>query len=330
MSDFSIFDKAVDDPAFGKKIIKIVVLVIVGILAVCLICNCFSIVGPTERGIRVSLGKADTAILSPGMYFKLPFVEKIQKYSMSPINYGIQFSIGSDSAVTNDMQSVGLTADVFWIYDEAKLYEVITKYTESSLKAAISKAMLASVKESVGKYTIYQIVENQEKIATEITQSLTNKMSSYPIIISQVAISNWDWSQAFDDQIAETMRTTQQVKIAEQELQITQQEAQKQIKEAQAEKEAALIKANAEKEKALIESQTKLETAKLEAEAKKVTADAEAYYNAKLAENLEVELALRELEVRSEEISKWDGKYVSTYQYGPIPVTNGSLLGPTE
>ena len=47
-------------------------------------------------------------------------------------------------------------------------------------------------------------------------------------------------------------------------------------------------------------------------------------------ENLEVELALRELEVKSEEIEKWDGKYVSTYQYGPIPVTSGSLLGPSS
>lgn len=330
MSDYSAFDSALDNPALGKKIKRIVISAVIAILALILICNSFSIVGTTERGIRVTLGKADTTVLSPGLYFKVPFAEKIHKYSLSPINYGIQFSIGSDSAVTNDMQSVGLSADVFWIYDESKLYEVITKYTESSLKAAISKAMLASVKESVGRYTIYQIVENQSNISLEITESLKNKMSEYPIVINQVAISNWDWSQAFDDQIAETMRTTQQVKIAEQELQITQQEAQKQIKEAEAEKEAALIKANAEKEKALIESQTKLETAKLEAEAKKVTADAEAYYNAKLSENLEVELALRELEVRSEEISKWDGKYVSTYQYGPIPVTNGSLLGPSE
>ena len=27
-------------------------------------------------------------------------------------------------------------------------------------------------------------------------------------------------------------------------------------------------------------------------------------------------------------VNKWNGQYVSTYQYGPIPVTNGSLLGP--
>lgn len=308
---------------------KIIIIALVALLAVIIVFNCFSTVGTTERGIMVTFGKAGEEVLNPGLHFTIPFAQTIRKYSLAPVNYEIDFSIGSDGAVTNDMQTVGLTADVFWTYDEERLYDAVTKYTESSLKSAIEKTMLASVKESVGKYTIYQIVENQEKISQEISSSLTSKMSIYPIVINQIAISNWDWSPAFDEQIAETMKTTQQVKIAEQELQITEQEAQKQIKEAQAEQEATVIRANAEKEKALIEAQTKLETAKLEAEAKKVQADAEAYYNQKLSENLEVELALRELEVKTKEIEKWDGKYVSTYQYGPIPVTSGSLIGPS-
>ncbi len=308
---------------------KIIIIALVALLAVIIVFNCFSTVGTTERGIMVTFGKAGEEVLNPGLHFTIPFAQTIRKYSLAPVNYEIDFSIGSDGAVTNDMQTVGLTADVFWMYDEERLYDAVTKYTESSLKSAIEKTMLASVKESVGKYTIYQIVENQEKISQEISSSLTSKMSIYPIVINQIAISNWDWSPAFDEQIAETMKTTQQVKIAEQELQITEQEAQKQIKEAQAEQEATVIRANAEKEKALIEAQTKLETAKLEAEAKKVQADAEAYYNQKLSENLEVELALRELEVKTKEIEKWDGKYVSTYQYGPIPVTSGSLIGPS-
>ncbi|MBQ0071719.1 MAG: hypothetical protein KBS81_07695, partial [Spirochaetales bacterium] len=161
----------------------------------------------------------------------------------------------------------------------------------------------------------------------EISESLKGKMSSYPIEITQIAISNWDWSASFDEQIAETMKTTQQVKIAEQELQITEQVAQKQIKEAQAAYEALIIKANAEKEKAMIEAQTALEVAQLEAKAKKVAADALAYYNQKIAENLEVELERKQLQVDAARVDKWDGKYVSTYQYGPIPVTQGSLLG---
>lgn len=313
-----------------KRNKKLIALVVIGIIIILLFIGSCSTISSTQRGIKTTFGKASENVLTPGLHFKVPFVQGIKKYSMAPSDCEITFTMGEDSAVTSDMQSVSLTSDVFWYYDESRLYDAATRYTESSLKNAIQKTLLASVKEAVGKYTIYQIVENQDKITTEIAESLKSKMSSYPVVISQVTISNWNWSQAFDDQIDETMKATQRVKIAEQELQITEQESQKQIKEAEAEKEATLIKANAEKERALIKAQTDLETAKLEAEAKKVAADAEAYYNAKLAENLEVELALRELEVKSEEIAKWDGKYVSTYQYGTIPVTSGSLIGPTN
>ena len=309
------------------KIRRIIMVVLIVVVLLVVVLNCFSSVGTTERGIMVTFGKAGQEVLEPGLHFTIPFAQTIRKYSLAPVNYEIEFSIGSDGAVTSDMQTIGLTADVFWIYDETRLFDAATKYTESSLRNAIEKTMLASVKESVGRYTIYQIVEQQEKISSEISESLKSKMKDYPIVITQIAISNWDWSPAFDEQIAETMKTTQQVKIAEQELQITEQEAQKQIKEAAAEQEAMVIRANAEKEKAMIEAQTALEVAQLQAEAKKVEADALAYYNQKVAENLEVELELKKLEVEKARVEKWNGQYVSTYQYGPIPVTQGSLLG---
>ena len=302
------------------KVRRLIIIILVAIVALFVVFNCFSSVGTTERGILVTFGRAGEEVLEPGLHFTIPFAQTIRKYSLAPVNYEIDFSIGSDGAVTSDMQTIGLTADVFWIYDESRLYDAATKYTESSLRSAIEKTMLASVKESVGRYTIYQIVEQQEKISGEISESLKNKMRDYPIVITQIAISNWDWSPAFDEQIAETMKTTQQVKIAEQELQITQQEA-------QAEQEAIVIRANAEKEKAMIEAETALEVAQLQAEAKKVEADALAYYNEKVAENLEVELELKKLEVEKARVEKWNGQYVSTYQYGPIPVTQGSLLG---
>lgn len=306
---------------------KTILIILVAVLAIIAISLCFTTVGPTERGVMVTFGKAGDKVLDPGLHFTVPVAQHIKKYSLAPVNYEIDFTIGSDGAVTKDMQTVGLSANVFWKYDEDKLIEAVTLYTESSLQSAIEKTMLASVKESVGRYTIYEIVEQQEKISQEINDSLKKKMSSYPIDITQIAISNWDWSPSFDEQIAETMRTTQQVKIAEQELQITEQTVQKQIKEAEAEQKAMVIKAEAEKEKATIAAETKLKVAELEAEAKKVEAEALAYYNEKVAENLEVEVQLKKLEVEKARVDKWDGKYVSTYQYGPIPVTQGSLLG---
>ena len=69
---------------------------------------------------------------------------------------------------------------------------------------------------------------------------------------------------------------------------------------------------------------------KLNAEAERVKADATAYANAKMAQNLNVELKLKELEIEKLRVEKWDGHYVPTNNYGPIPVQSGSIQGESK
>ena len=111
------------------KVRRLIIIILVAIVALFVIFNCFSSVGTTERGILVTFGRAGEEVLEPGLHFTIPFAQTIRKYSLAPVNYEIDFSIGSDGAVTSDMQTIGLTADVFWIYDESRLYDAATKYT---------------------------------------------------------------------------------------------------------------------------------------------------------------------------------------------------------
>ena len=98
----------------------------------------------------------------------------------------------------------------------------------------------------------------------------------------------------------------QEVKKAEQDLKLAEQQAQKQVKEAEAKKAAAEQEAEAE----LIKAQKA-------AEAKRVEADALAYYNAKVAQNYQVEIRLKELEIQLERAKRWDGRQVPEY----VPLT---------
>ena len=75
--------------------------------------------------------------------------------------------------------------------------------------------------------------------------------------------------------------------------------AQKQVAEAEAQKKAAEQTAEAD----LIKAQKA-------AEAKQVEADALAYYNAKVAQNSNIEIKLKELEIQLERAKRWDGREV--------------------
>ncbi|MBQ0052358.1 MAG: prohibitin family protein [Treponema sp.] len=286
----------------GKGIVTMVVLAAIAVVGY----SSVTVVAPNERGVQVTLGEVTGDVLEPGMHYHAPFISTIRKYSIVPKGMNVTFSVGKDGAITKDMQTVGSQVTVFYRYDGTKLMDAVKKYSESILENAITRSLVASVKESVGKYSIYELVENQDKITSDVTTSLNAKLTEYPIEVTQLTISNWDWSDDFDKNIKETMNRTQQVRQAEQDLKLTETNAQKQVAEAEAAKKAAEQTAEGE----LIKAQKA-------AEAKRVEADALAYYNSKVAQNYQVEIKLKELEIELEKAKKWDGRQVPEY----VPLT---------
>lgn len=279
--------------------------VLVAIVFVCV--NSCTVVSPNERGVKVTLGQVEGDVIQPGMKFHAPFITRIRKFRLEPKTYEVSFSCGSDGAITKDMQTVGSTVAVRYIYDEKRIMDIVTRYqNDQVIQGAMRDNVKASLKETVGQYSIYDLVEKQNEVTSKVAQAMLSRMADYPIDISQTTITNWDWSDDFDKQIKETANRAQEVKKAEQDLKLAEQNAQKQVKEAEAKKAAI----EQEAEAALIKAQK-------EAEAKKVEADALAYYNSKVAQNYQVEIKLKELEIELEKAKKWDGRQVPEY----VPLT---------
>ena len=142
-----------------------VTFIVVAIILLVVIFSAFSIVGPTERGIKVTLGVADEEVLGPGLKIKAPFFQKIQKYDLTPIQYQSSFSSVSDAAITLDKQSILVNFELFWRYDESKLYNVATRYkSKESLYQPISTSLKGIIKDCVGKKSINEITANQSQL----------------------------------------------------------------------------------------------------------------------------------------------------------------------
>ena len=289
----------------GIKRLIVTGVVLVAIVVVCV--NSCTVVSPNERGVKVTLGQVEGDVIQPGMKFHAPFITRSRKFRLEPKTYEVSFSCGSDGAITKDMQTVGSTVAVRYIYDEKRIMDIVTRYqNDQVIQGAMRDNVKASLKETVGQYSIYDLVEKQNEVTSKVAQAMLSRMADYPIDISQTTITNWDWSDDFDKQIKETANRAQEVKKAEQDLKLAEQNAQKQVKEAEAKKAAI----EQEAEAALIKAQK-------EAEAKKVEADALAYYNSKVAQNYQVEIKLKELEIELEKAKKWDGRQVPEY----VPLT---------
>lgn len=284
---------------------KIIILVSVLAVILVLVLTSFSIVGPTERGIKVTLGVADEEILGPGLKFKAPFFQKVQKYDLTPIQYASAFNSVTDAAITLDKQSILVNFELFWRYDESKLYNVATRYkTRESLYQPISTSLKGIIKDCVGKKSINEITANQSQLTNEVMERLVNEISYLPILVDKFTITNIDWSAEYDKQIEETAKLSQQVEQAKQQALIVEAEAQKQVKEAQARLEAEKLNAEAE-----------IAKAEGEATAKKIRADADAYEAQKIAENQAAYSKQWQYEIDLEKAKRWNGKEVPDAAY---------------
>ena len=261
----------------------------------------YAVIDPNERGIDVRLGQMQDEIIQPGLHWRTPFITETRKFRLEPKTYEVSFSVGADGAITKDMQTVGATVAVRYVYDETRIKDIVTLYAKDSvIENAMKDNVKASLKETTGKYSIYDLVAHQNEITTEVANAMLTRMSNYPIAINQTTITNWDWSEDFDRQIKETANRTQQVKQAEQEANIAAAQAQKLVKEAEAKKQAAELDAQAE-----------IARANGLAESKKIKADAQAYENQKIAQNLDVMKAQWDYEISKIRASKFNGVEVS-------------------
>lgn len=261
----------------------------------------YSVIDPNERGIDVKLGQMQDEIIQPGLHWRTPFITETRKFRLEPKTYEVSFSVGADGAITKDMQTVGATVAVRYVYDETRIKDIVTLYAKDSvIENAMKDNVKASLKETTGKYSIYDLVAHQNEITNEVANAMLTRMSNYPIAINQTTITNWDWSDDFDRQIKETANRTQQVKQAEQEANIAAAQAQKLVKEAEAKKQAAELDAQAE-----------IARANGLAESKKIKADAQAYENQKIAQNLDVMKAQWDYEISKIRASKFNGVEVS-------------------
>lgn len=286
----------------SKKLLKTLIIAGSALVVLLILCtNSCTVVKQRERGVTYTFGQVRGEVVQPGLKFHAPFVTQIKRYSIVPKTFETKFTYGSDAAVTKDMQSVGCDLTVVYKYNEDGIMKVAMQYGDSIIEDNIKRLLTSSVKSIIGRYSIYDLTSNQTVISDEAKNEISQQVakSDYPITIDNVIISNWDWSPEFDKKIQDRMNATEAALKAEQDLKLTETNAQKIVKEAEAKKKAAEQDAEAAVAKA-----------KGESEAKKVEADALAYYNAKVAQNYQVEIKLKELEIQKIEAEKWDGRKV--------------------
>lgn len=248
----------------SKSSKKYIIMGVVTALIIILALNSFVIVNAGQRGIILQLGAVRPVVLDEGLHFKLPFVQTV-----IPVEVRVQKSQSDQTAASRDLQTVTTTVAVNFHLDPTqvnKLYQNVgLAYGERIVDPAIGE----SVKAITAQYTAEELISKRSEVSAKIKETLSSKLATYYMVLDEINITEFKFSDEYNNAIE-----------------------QKQIAEQQA------LKASLDLQRVEIEAKQKIEQAKAEAESLRLQ-----------KQEVTPELVkLREIEAQMKAIEKWDGK----------------------
>lgn len=180
------------------------ILGIVGSIGIVLVMmfSFWTVVDVGERGVVVGFGKVKTT-LSEGFHFVNPLYHV---YTFNIRNNKYETTASSASA---DIQQAQVTVAVNYNVDESKVAEIYSTYGEDYINKIFTQNVQEAVKSSTAKYSASELITKREQVKSDIKNLLIGKVSDV-IIVTDVSITNVDFSDSFDQAVEAKVKAEQE------------------------------------------------------------------------------------------------------------------------
>ena len=220
-----------------KKIMKIVAGVLIGLLVLVILFNCFVTVPAGHTGVVLQFGAVSDKVLDEGLHLKVPFVTQVVNVD----NRVLKTEVSSTSA-SKDLQTISSTISLNYRVDRqnsADLYKNVgTRFEDVIVNPAIQEC----VKAVAAQFTAEELITQRQQVGDQMKVLLEEKISPFGLSIEVFNIINFDFSEEFNAAIEAKQTAQQNALKAEQDLQRIRVEAEQKIEQARAEAESYKLK----------------------------------------------------------------------------------------
>nr|WP_246027946.1 MULTISPECIES: prohibitin family protein [Paenibacillus] len=211
---------------------------IVGILLLLLIgFNSFATVQYGHVGLYKTFGKLNDSVLEPGIHLKIPFIQTVIQ-----VNTQVTKAETDSTASSKDLQPVSTHVAVNFSVNKASAFNLMNNVGANYDSVIISPAVQEIVKEVTARYPAEELISKRDVVANEISTLLTQRLAKYDLLVKEINIVNFKFSDAFNQSIEAKQVAQQQALKAENDLKRIQIEAKQKIAQAEAEAEALKLK----------------------------------------------------------------------------------------
>src|SRR5437899_8618734 len=240
---------------------------VAGIIVLAVILGSWYTIDQTERGVLLRTG-AVIGTAQPGLGFKVPFIDAVEKISVKTITY----SWDKMNSYSYDQQPADLKISVTLRASPDKVADLYAKFggLDTAVKQVVSPAVNQQVKIVFGRYTAVKAIQERGTLNSAIKDAITASLKDDPMImIESVQLENIEFS-------ANYLHSIEQRMLAEVEVQKLQQNAEREKVQAQITVTQATAKANAVRAAALAAADALRLTGEARATNIKLTGEAEA------------------------------------------------------
>lgn len=274
------------------KVASIAILILIALFC---IDECWYTVEQGERGIVLRFGRV-IDVADPGLHLKLPFMDSVQYMSIRTRKIEQKLNIYS-----KDIQAAQIDISTNFYLAEDSVADIYSQFGTDFARRILIPQLLSKPKDIFGKYNAVDIVQNREKLTTEILTELTRQFENTGINIESIQLENIDFSDEYERSVEERMKAEVEVQKVKQNLEREKLNADMVRTKAKGEADAQIAAATAEAEAIKLISQAEANAIRIKAEALKLNADY----------------------IKLIEAQQWDGKLPTTMlPSNSVPIVN--------
>ncbi len=240
--------------------ILISVIVFFAIIAAALATSLFT-VDETEQAIVTQLGEFVRDVNEPGLHFKIPLIQKVQRFEARVLEY----DAAEKPIITQDKKHLDIDNYARWkIIDPLKFYQTVGN--EFGAQSRLDDIVFSELREELARHTLTEIVSvNRKQIMDKVTEQCNQKAADYGIQVIDVRIKRADLPQEVTYSVFDRMKAERQ-RIAKK-------------YRSEGEEEAVKVRAQTDKDKTILlaDSYMQAEKTKGEGDAEALRIYAQAY-----------------------------------------------------
>ncbi|TCS26279.1 SPFH domain-containing protein [Acidomonas methanolica] len=244
-----------------RFMMQAVALGVLALLVLGVVFGCYVQVEQQEVAVISRFG-AFSRIATPGLNFKLPYIESVTTFPTATQ----QLEIRKSEVFTADNQAIGVTMLVQYDVppeDVKLLYERFPSYQQRIYTLANDRMKIA-----FGTRLVADVPSNRSQIEAEILQAVAaNALHLYGVHVTEIQITDLDYSRAFREAIDQMTRAKAEVTKAEQLRQQAVKDAERQQIAAKGNSDAAIAEARGKAEALRLQAEAEAAATRVKGEA---------------------------------------------------------------